>query len=217
MKAMSLALLTVLLAPPAAVPAGDSSPAAAPAASDTAAAEIGKAAPDFTLTDTEGKTVHLSDLRGKTVVLEWFNPDCPFVKFAHGETGPLRKIGNEWAAKGVAWFAVNSSAPGLQGNGKERNVEARKDYGIGYPVLLDEAGTVGKAYGAKSTPHVFVIDAKGVLVYRGGVDNAPFGQLGDGEAKTEYLRDALDAVAAGKTVAVADTKSYGCSVKYAKK
>ncbi len=181
-------------------------------AADQATAAVGQAAPAFTLTDTDGKTVKLADYAGKTVVLEWFNPDCPFVKYAHGD-GPLKDQAARWAKKGVVWLAINSGAPGKQGAGKDRNVEARKEYGMAYPVLLDENGATGKAYGAKTTPHMYVIDGKGNLVYIGALDNAPLGRV-DGDTLVNYVDQALDAVLAGKKVATPQTKSYGCSVKY---
>jgi peroxiredoxin len=209
-----LALAVSLLAAPLlASPAAADTPEASPAASQVA--PIGSKAPDFTLADTDGKSVSLASLRGKIVVLEWFNPDCPFVKNAHGESGVLRTMGNTWAGKGVAWLAINSSAEGKQGHGLERNTAARTEYAMSYPVLLDPAGKVGRAYGAKTTPHVFVINAEGVLVYKGGVDNAPMGEVQDGSARIAYLQDALEALAAGKPITNAETRSYGCSVKYA--
>src|SRR5690606_9499134 len=141
--------------------------AAQPAA---AAAKIGQPAPDFALPDLDGKTVRLSDFKGKTVVLEWFNPDCPFVKKAHGE-GALKDMAARTAEKGVVGLAINSGAAGKQGHGKERNIKAKADYGMGHPILLDETGATGRAYGAKRTPHMYVVDPKGVLVYAGAIDN----------------------------------------------
>lgn len=182
----------------------------APAAAKTAT--VGKEAPAFELTDTDGKKVSLASFRGKTVVLEWFNADCPFVKYAHGG-GPLTDMAARHAKKGVVWLAINSNAPGKQGAGKERNAKAKKDWKLDHPILLDEDGTVGKLYGARTTPHMFVIDAKGVLVYAGGLDNAPLGKT---EAElVPYVENALAAVVAGKKVETAETKPYGCSVKYA--
>jgi hypothetical protein len=176
-------------------------------------ATVGKTAPAFELYDTDGKTVKLEAYRGKVVVLEWFNPGCPFVKYAHGE-GPLKTVAARWAAKGVVWIAINSGAPGKQGHGKPLNATARKDWKMGHAVLLDETGTVGRAYGAKTTPHMYVIDRKGVLVYAGGLDNAPFGKVeGDG-ARVPILDQVLSAVLAGKKLPVSESKPYGCSVKY---
>lgn len=189
--------------------------AAAPAAPVEAAA-IGAPAPDFTLPDLDGKPVQLSSFKGKTVVLEWFNPECPFVRKSH-EKGSLVDTAKRLASDKVVWLAINSGAPGKQGTGKEKNAEARTKYGLTHPILLDESGAVGKLYGAKRTPHMFVIDSAGTLVYRGAIDNSPDGE---GESPTggklvRYVEEALAALGAGKPVAVADTAAYGCSVKYA--
>lgn len=170
-------------------------------------------APDFTLKDTEGKSYTLSDYtkQGKVVVLEWFNPDCPFVKKHHVNSKSMVTTYQAAAKQEVVWLAINSGSPGKQGAGLERNVKARTEYGIQYPVLLDEAGTVGRAYGAKTTPHMFVIAKDGSVAYAGAIDNDPSpGKLGT----TNYVTAALDAIAAGKPVAETRTKSYGCSVKY---
>jgi peroxiredoxin len=207
MKLRLASVLLTLATPGLALAAGA---AAAPAV--TAAAALGKPAPDFSLTDTEGKTVKLSDFHGKTVVLEWFNPGCPFVKYAHGK-GPLEAQGNAATDKGVVWLGINSGAPGKQGAGAEQSAAGRKTFAMNYPVLVDESGSVGKLYGARSTPHMFVIDGAGNLVYRGAIDNAPMGEA-DG-APVNYVEAALADLAAGKAVAKAETKSYGCSVKYA--
>lgn len=174
---------------------------------------VGKPAPDFELTDTDGKPVKLSALRGKIVVLEWFNPGCPFVKHAHGQ-GALKDMAARWAKQGVVWLAINSNAPGKEGHGKDANAAARKAWAMAHPVLLDEMGVVGKAYGAKTTPHVFVIDPKGVLAYAGGLDDAPFGKTTAGAPVKPLLDQALGALKAGKRPATAETKPYGCSVKY---
>ncbi len=189
---------------------------AAPVEASAAAAEVGKAAPDFTLQDYDGKAVHLADLRGKTVVLEWFNPDCPFVKASHTK-GSLKGLAKRWTDKGVVWLAINSAAPGKQGHAPDRVAAGNKAFEMDHPILADETGTVGKLYGATNTPHLFVIDPKGVLVYRGAIDNSP-----DGEAESptggtliNYVDTALQDVLAGKPIAVSDTKAYGCGVKYA--
>lgn len=145
-------------------------------AGEPATATLGEAAPAFSLPDLDGKTVSLADFIGKTIVLEWFNPDCPFVKYAHGE-GPLAGLAAEQTKAGVVWIAINSGAPGKQGAGAERNREAAKEWTMEHPILLDEDGKVGHAYGATSTPHMFVIDPAGKLVYAGGLDNAPLGRV----------------------------------------
>jgi hypothetical protein len=175
---------------------------------DTAA--VGAPAPDFTLTDTDGKSVTLSDQKGSTVVLEWFNPGCPFVKYAHG-SGPLKGLASTWSSKGVRWFAVNSGAPGKEGAGLETNKQAKSAWSMNYPILLDESGKVGHEYGATSTPTIVVIDSAGVVRYKGALDDAPMGQGGAGRA---YATDAITAVTKGDKVGVSSTKSYGCSVKY---
>jgi peroxiredoxin len=175
--------------------------------------DIGAPAPEFSLLDTTGKEVSLAAFKGKTVVLEWFNPDCPFVVYAHGEKGPLSEQPPRALADGVVWLAINSGAPGRQGAGLQRNVAARQGYGMTYPVLMDPEGKVGRLYGAVTTPHMFVIDAKGTLVYAGGLDRAPLGR-GD---KTNYVDAALLDLKAGQSPGRARTKPYGCSVKYARK
>ena len=178
-------------------------------------AAIGQPAPDFELTDVDGKAHKLSDHKGKLVVLEWFNPGCPFVKYAHG-SGPLKDMAAKEMEQGVVWYSVNSGAPGKQGAGVEGSREGAKTYGMTNPILIDESGTVGRTYGAEKTPHVFLVDTKGTLVYAGAIDNAPMGEVDGGGPKVNYLAEALAAVRANKPVATAETKSYGCSVKYAK-
>jgi peroxiredoxin len=199
--------------------ANGESPAPAPpgaamtAKVDSGRAEIGKPAPNFSLPDTEGNAVELASFRGKLVVLEWFNPDCPFVKRNHGE-GPLKTMGNDEASRGVAWLAINSGAPGKQGHGVDRNRDGRRAFAMNYPVLLDETGEVGRAYGAKTTPHVFVIDEAGTLVYAGAIDNAQDGETPGGEPFKNYVAQALADVRAKRPVALPRTDAYGCSVKY---
>jgi peroxiredoxin len=201
----------------AASPKGDEAVAPGPKPHAPAAmggVEIGAAAPDFTLTDTDGKSVTLSALKGKIVVLEWFNADCPFVKRNHGQ-GTLKTYGNEASAKGdVVWLAINSSATGKQGAGLERNKAGRTEYGMTYPVLLDESGEVGKKYGARTTPHVYVIDKTGNVAYSGSIDNAPDGDPRDAPTVINFVGNALDELRAGKPVTKAKTDPWGCSVKY---
>ncbi|MCB9714003.1 MAG: thioredoxin family protein [Myxococcales bacterium] len=192
-------------------PADDHGAAAPPAAT----AELGKPAPDFTLSDVDGKSHSLSQHAGKLVVLEWFNPECPFVKYAHGE-GPLVKMAADEMAKGVVWLSINSGAPGKQGHGVEANKAGISGYGMTNPVLLDEDGSVGHMYGAEKTPHVFIVDAEGTLVYRGALDNAPIGEVDGGGERLDYVTTALDELRAGKPVSTPETKPYGCTVKYAK-
>lgn len=192
-----------------ATPASKAEPVAAGAA-------VGQPAPDFTLKDLDGKEVSLASLKGKTVVLEWFNPGCPFVKNSHGK-GSLKGFAPKATAKGdVVWLSINSGAPGKQGAGVDANRQGAKDLGVANPILLDEEGKVGRAYGATNTPHMFVIDPEGTLVYAGAVDNSPDGEGESPEGGTlvNHVAQALEDLAAGKPVRVPTTKAYGCSVKY---
>jgi peroxiredoxin len=187
--------------------------ATAPAA--ISKAELGMPAPDFSLPDLDGHTVKLSDHLGKLVVLEWFNPGCPFVNKTH-TVGQLKELAKNEMAKGVVWLAVNSAAPGKQGYGVEANRAGKAHFNLTHPILLDESGAVGHAYGALHTPHLFVIDTKGVLVYAGAIDNSPDGE---GESPTggqlvNYVEQALGDVRAGKPVRTPRTEAYGCGVKY---
>ncbi len=169
-------------------------------------------APSFTLPDQNGKNVSLSDYSGKVVVLEWFNPGCPFVKYAYGEKGPLRKMAKDYEGKGVVWLRVNSGAAGKQGASMADNKKAAKDWGIN-SILIDSSGQTGQAYGAKTTPHIWVIDQQGNIAYKGALDNAPMGEA-QGGTYTNYVGQAIDAVLAGQPVTQNETTSYGCSVKY---
>ena len=182
-----------------------------------AGAELGKPAPDFTLKDVDGKEVKLSSFKGKTVVLEWFNPECPYVKASHTR-GSLVDTAKKQQKNGIVWLSINSGAAGKQGAGAEKSKEGAKGFAMENPILVDEAGTVGKEYGATNTPHLFVIDAKGVLAYRGAIDNSPDGegQSPEGGKLVNYVDAALEDLAATRAVKTPDTKAYGCSVKYAK-
>lgn len=188
--------------------------AAAPAAAPTTA-QVGAPAPDFTLTDLDGKSVSLSQYRGKVVVLEWFNPGCPFVRASHS-VGSLKGLASKHAADGVVWLAINSGGPGKQGAGADVNREALAKFGMQHPMLLDESGSVGQLYGAERTPHMYVVNAEGVLVYRGAIDNSPDGegQSPEGGKLVNYVDSAIGAVRSGAKVSPAETKAYGCSVKY---
>ncbi len=180
---------------------------------DRPTAEVGQPAPDFTLSDLSGAEHSLSDLEGKTVVLEWFNPGCPFVQHAHGRGGALQGLASRaTAAADVVWLAINSGAKGKQGHGSKANTSAKAEWAMSHPILIDEDGTVGRRYGAVTTPHMYVVDAEGVLVYQGAIDNKPLGK-GDG-AKINYVERALADLAADRVVATPATKPYGCSVKY---
>lgn len=182
----------------------------------TEPAQLGAAAPDFTLPDLEGSSVSLSQHRGKTVVLEWFNPGCPFVQKSHA-VGSLKGLASKQSADSVVWLAINSSAPGKQGHGVETNKKAVQEFGISYPVLLDEDGSVGKRYGAERTPHLYVIDPSGKLVYKGAIDNSPDGENKSpaGGSLVNHVADALSDVASGAPVRTPETTAYGCTIKYA--
>lgn len=181
----------------------------AKAATEKAAARIGEQAPAFELKDLDGKAVKLADYKGKIVVLEWFNPGCPIVQ-EHYEADTMNKTIAKFQGKNVTWLRINSGAPGKQGAGLEANTTAKKDWKITTPILLDEEGTVGKAYGAKTTPHCYVINADGTLVYAGAIDNGKPGKPGD----LNYVDQAVTQTLAGETVTTAETKPYGCPVKY---
>jgi peroxiredoxin len=194
-------------------------PASVPAPVGSAAmagpARVGSPAPDFDLVDLDGKRHRLSDHRSKTVVLEWFNPECPFVNKSHTK-GSLRDTARRHTDKGTVWLAINSNAPGKQGYGPEKNREGARRFGMQHPILLDESGSVGRAYGAKTTPHMYVIDERGTLVYGGAIDNSPDGEgeSPSGDKLVNHVDEALGALAAGKPVLIATTEPYGCSVKY---
>ena len=187
----------------------------APSGDETTPAAEQAGSPDFRLSDLDGNELRLADLRGSIVVLEWFNPDCPFVAHAHSRRGPLRRMAAGWKARGVVWLAINSGAPGKQGTGREHNREMAANFGIRHPVLLDETGEVGRLYGAERTPHLVVIDARGSIAYAGAIDNAPRGNVRGGGEREAYVEAALEALTAGEAVDRPATASYGCTIKYA--
>jgi len=185
--------------------------------SGTAFAQVvsGKAAPDFSLTDSNGQKHALSDYKGKYVVMEWFNPDCPFVK-KHYNSGNIPQLQKQYTAKGVVWLSINSSAPGKQGSYTPQGFNKFvTDQGAApTAVLIDTGGKVGKLYDAQTTPSMFVIDPNGILIYQGAIDDTPGTDIADLKTAKNYVSAALDAAMSGKPVAVSTTKSYGCSVKY---
>ncbi len=178
-------------------------------------AQIGKAAPDFTLVDSNGNEHSLSDFNGKYVVLEWINYDCPFVQ-KHYDSGSMQALQKEYTDKGVVWLAVCSSAPGKQGNFSNEEIKERsKKHGANFTAyLIDDSGEVGKMYGAKTTPHMYVINPEGTLIYAGGIDDKPSTDIDDIETATNYVEAALNAAMNGKEVEVKVSRPYGCSVKY---
>lgn len=183
------------------------------AASDVA--RVGAPAPDFTATDIHGKARHLSEFKGKPVVLEWHNQSCPYVK-KHYETGNMQRLQKDVTGQGGVWLTVISSAPGKQGHVTPAEEEAYLAAQQAAPtdVLLDADGAVGRMYGAKTTPHMFLVDAQGVLVYAGAIDDKPTTDTADVPAAKNFVLAAYQDVKAGKPVSVATTAAYGCAVKY---
>jgi hypothetical protein len=185
------------------------------AAAVQAAPSVGQAAPDFSLRDASGKTVKLSDFRGKHVVLEWTNPGCPYVR-KHYDSGNLPATQKQAVDQGVVWLSINSTAKDsgdylepakLVAWQKERQAAASA-------MLMDEEGTAGKAYGARTTPHLYIVSPQGQLIYAGGIDSIPSSNPADIPKATNYVRQALAEALAGKPLTAATTRPYGCSVKY---
>ena len=180
-----------------------------------ATASVGQGAPDFTLTDTSGKTVRLSDFKGKHVVLEWNNPGCPFVR-KHYDSANMQTLQKESAGKGVVWLAVNSTdtahpdylAPAKLGQWMVDQKAAPS------ATLMDQSGAVGKSYGARTTPHMYVVNPQGTLIYAGGIDSIPSASTADIKTATNYVRVGLNEALAGKPLSKPTTQPYGCSVKY---
>jgi len=180
------------------------------------AARVGSPAPAFTGTDTHGRAHKLSDYRGKFVVLEWTNKDCPYTRKQY-DSGNMQKLQKEWTAKGVVWLTILSSAPGKQGymTAAEENAWMAKVHAAPTATILDPSGTIGLAYEAKTTPHMFVIDPAGTLIYDGAIDDHPTTNVADVPVSKNYVSAALKEAMAGEPVALAVTRPYGCSVKYA--
>ena len=179
------------------------------------AVEPGETAPDFTLKDSKGNSQKLSSYSGKFVVLEWMNPECPFVK-KHYSIGNMQSLQKEYTTKGVVWLSIISSAPGKQGycTGPQAEANTKDQKASPTAVLLDPSGEVGQLYGAKTTPHMFVINPEGKLIYMGAIDSIRSANSSDCAKAENYIRQTLDAALAGKPVPTPETKSYGCSVKY---
>jgi peroxiredoxin len=175
----------------------------------------GKTAPDFTLPASDGKSYHLADYKGKFVVLEWFNKDCPFIR-KHYDSGNMQKLQETYLKKGVVWFSIASSAPGKEGymTAEAAARERAKDQSHSTATLLDPDGKVGQLYGAKTTPHMFVINPQGTLIYAGAIDDHASADPDDIPQSVNYVALALDQALAGQPVKTASTRSYGCSIKY---
>jgi peroxiredoxin len=175
----------------------------------------GKSAPEFAAVDSQGKTVKLSDYRGKVVVLEWTNNGCPYVRKHYG-SGNMQALQTSAAAQGVVWLSIISSAPGTQGyvSGLEADKIVADAKAAPAAVLLDPDGTVGRLYGAQTTPHMYVIDTKGMLAYAGAIDDKPTANPNDIKGARNYVSEAIASVIAGQPVKTTSTRAYGCSVKY---
>jgi peroxiredoxin len=183
--------------------------------SAAAAAQIGQPAPDFTALDSKGNKVQLSAYRGKTVVLEWTNADCPYTR-KHYASGNMQSVQDLVQKDGIVWLTVISSAPGKQGyvNGPQADFLTESRKAVPSAVLLDPNGAIGRLYGAKTTPHMFVIDKNGTLQYMGGMDSIATADVSDIARAEPYLKEAMLAVAYGNPAPHPVTKPYGCSVKY---
>ena len=180
-----------------------------------AGATVGKAAPNFSLKDSNRRTRTLSEFRGRTVVLEWLNHDCPFVK-KHYNSGNMQKAQRQTRAGGAVWLSINSSASGKQGhvNGAQANTLSRNKNAAPSAVLLDASGNVGRAYNAKTTPHMYIISAQGKVLYNGAIDDKPSTDVADINGAKNYVLAALAQAKKGEKISVSVTQPYGCSVKY---
>ena len=180
-----------------------------------AATTVGQPAPDFTLKDATGKTVKLSDFKGRHVVLEWTNPGCPFVR-KHYDSGNMPATQKDATGKNVVWLTVNSTEKASSDYLEPARLTAWLTERKSQPtaVLMDEEGTVGKSYGARTTPHMYIVNPQGVLVYAGGIDSIPSARAADIEKATNYVKTGLSEALAGKPVSAATTQPYGCSIKY---
>lgn len=180
-----------------------------------AAAVIGEPAPAFTGTDSRSRSVSLEDFRGSIVVLEWTNHDCPFVR-RHYESGNMQKLQRQAEERGIVWLSIVSSAPGEQGflNGKQADELTSRRGAAPRAVILDPSGDIGRTYAAKTTPHMFVVDAAGTLVYMGAIDDQPRNMGADPARAINYVRDTIEALAADQPVPTPISQPYGCSIKY---
>jgi peroxiredoxin len=187
----------------------------APVADGINRASLGELAPDFTLRDLDGREYRLSKYRGKLVVLEWFNPECHFVVHAYTE-GPLHEMQERYSASGVVWLSINSSSTGQAGADPATNRAFAAEHRVRTPILFDPTGIVGRTYAARTTPHLFVINERGILVYRGALDNAPLGKVESTATKINYVEAAIADLKSGHAVTVSDVRPYGCGVRYGK-
>ena len=169
----------------------------------------GKKAPEFTLKNYDGKAISLSDYKGKIVVLEWLNYECPFVRYHYEKAHTMTGLADKYKNKNIVWLAINSTGHLTT----DKNKEFAEKHNISYPILDDRSGKVGHAYGAKTTPHMFIIDTKGMIVYNGAIDDSPMGKKE--KDVINYVDKALTELTGGKEISIPNTEPYGCSVKYA--
>ena len=182
------------------------------------AAAVGQTAPEFSAVDTAGKSHKLSDFKGKLVVLEWTNPGCPFVRkhYSGDAAGNMQSLQKEFTGKGVVWLAINST----EASSSDYLAPAKLASWVGEKqaqptaTLMDESGKIGQLYSAKTTPHMYIISPQGVLVYAGAIDSVPSARVDDIKTATNYVRQGLNEALGGKAISMANTKAYGCSVKY---
>ncbi len=179
------------------------------------AATVGQKAPEFTAKDTAGKTVNLSDFKGKTVVLEWVNPNCPYVKKHYGASN-MQSTQKDAVDKGVVWLAINSTETGHSDYMAPAALQKwmGEQKALATHTLMDESGKIGQQYAARTTPHMYIINAQGNLVYAGGIDSIASARADDIKTATNYVKQSLGETLAGKPISMANTRPYGCSVKY---
>jgi len=169
-------------------------------------------APDFTLKNYDGKEFKLADFKGKIVVLEWINPECPFVRYHYEKKSTIKELAKKYKEKKIVWLAINST----NFHKTEDNKKFAEKNKISHPILDDSSGKVGRAYHATNTPHMFIINTDGNIVYNGAIDNAPLGRVPKDKEYVNYVDKALEELTSGKTISIAKTKPYGCTVKYKK-
>ncbi|MBL8857337.1 MAG: redoxin domain-containing protein [Planctomycetes bacterium] len=187
----------------------------APVLDDRASAAIGAPAPDFELADIYGRIHRLSRYRGKIVVLEWFDPACPFVAYAY-DAGPLLEMKQRYAALGVVWLSIHSVASASAALAQATDREFAAPRQLRTPILVDHGGLVGRAFHARTTPHLFVINERGTLVYSGALDNAPLGRVERAAAKTNFVETAIDDLRSGHAVTTSSTRPYGSAINYSR-
>ena len=203
----TVSMLAVLVLATLGLACASTEAGSSPAAEPVAAAAVGAAAPAFSLEDQTGKKVSLSDYAGKIVVLEWVNPDCPFVQ-RHANAKTMTNLIGKYGSQNVVWLGINSTHYA----DNAANAKWIDKHSLPHAILNDQSGTVGRAYGARTTPHMYIIDPSGKLVYAGGIDDDQGGSKG--ATAVNYVDKALAELTSGKSVSLPETKPYGCSVKY---